>query len=145
MVHKYKKILFTLLIHLGCATPPVPQHALVDQILSARKGFDGKLTNSHCVDAACKDLQISAYDLSDSAFRETVNKLDFICNIAGHRWKVCLDKPGFCRLHHECAWWDLGQLFCKEKWDFIPVEPYQYLIDSRTRCFSKKKYPFDLE
>lgn len=134
---------------MGCQTTTHPKNPLIDQIIKPRVGFDGHLTNRSCLEydgSNCVKEDISTYDLVDPVIRENLNKLSFICTIAGHRYKVCLDKPGFCRktVDRVCAKWDLLKLFCKhpESWEYIPVENYQYLIDSKTRCFNKENYNF---
>jgi hypothetical protein len=72
------------------------------------------------------------------------NDLSFVCNLAGRRFKVCLDKPGFCRRWGEkdC---DLG-IFCKtrQREEYIPAEPMELHLAGNTRCFNKERYPFDL-
>lgn len=137
-----------LLSGVSCSTTPTPQHELNDQILKVRKGFEGSLTNRACLEydgKKCKKDNITVYSLEDQKFRDTVNRLDFICNIGGKRFKVCIDKPGFCRKSSVCAWWDLAKLFCEPAWEYIPVSDFQFLIDSRARCFNKNKYSFDME
>lgn len=118
---KRGRVLFMVLLSgVSCSVTPTPQHELSDQILKPRRGYDGKLTNRACLEydgKECKKDNVISYDLSDSKFRETANKLDFICNIGGKRFKICMDQAAFCRKSTTqlCEWWDLMKLFCKEE------------------------------
>lgn len=142
------KISLTLLIVSGCAGQKVYlAHPLVDQIITPRPGHEGKLTNRTCgkyEKGICTDERITDYEISDASFRETVNKLSFICNIGGRRFKVCLDKPGFCRFSTEtyrCGFLKLSKC-TKRLEEYLPAEPYKFLLDSKLRCFNKETYPF---
>lgn len=137
----------------ACATVPTiyPEHPLSDQILKPREGFDNKLTNRACLPKTdpnapdsspdCPLEKITAYPMFDPEFRKTVNRLNFICNVGGKRYKICLDKPGFCRFSQkqDCF---LG-IFCKDGElleEYLPVEKYRFLADANTRCANKEKY-----
>jgi hypothetical protein len=133
----------------GCVTvgKPYPRNELIDQILKPRPGHEGKLTNTSCPEMEgdkCPRLQIDEYDLSDPALRDKLNALDFVCSIGGHHYKVCKDKVGFCRFTQtkKCSFFGL---FCKNsevEQEFVPADPYQFLLDAKTRCFNKERYPF---
>ena len=129
-----------LVILSSCAPKIYNRSEFVDQILKPRKGFEGFLTNSRCTKRKgddCKNLEIEKYDLNDDSFRRTVNRLDFICMIGNKRYKVCLDKVGFCRRSFRRNW--LGRRkFRYEK--YIPAYDYDFLIKSKLRCFNKYKY-----
>lgn len=130
----------------GCTTAPViyPEHPLVDQILKVRAGHDGKLTNRTVPAPDAQGLVvpiIKDYPLDDPEFRKTVNELGFICNIGGKRFKICTDKPGFCRFSHakKCF---LG-LLCRDGElleEYLPVEKYGFLLDANARCAKREKY-----
>lgn len=129
----------------GCSVAPIyAPHPLVEQILKPREGYEGKLTNRTCgeyVDGKCTKEAITTYDLGDASFREAVNKFDFLCSIGGRRFKICLDKPGFCRFTYKTSCF-LG-MFCKkgEKLEeYLPVEQYRFLLDADTRCANKGIY-----
>lgn len=127
----------------ACTTVPTmyPKLALVDQILKPREGFSG-LTHRTCASLDEKNQcvwQIEEHKLDEPAFRTAANALNFICNIGGRRFKVCLDKAGFCRMQSvSCGW------FCHKtvEAEFIPVTNYKFLLDANTRCFNKNTYPF---
>lgn len=149
-----KWVLATGLVGLvACATGPAlyPEHPLVDQIIKVRQGHDGMLTNRTCTekpDPALKDSSpdcplehIKDYPLADVDFRQTANRLNFICNVGGKRYKICLDKPGFCRFSYkqDCF---LG-IFChpaERLEEYLPVEKYGFLLDANARCAKKEKY-----
>lgn len=135
-------LLSLLLLNIGCATLPKPyvKHTLIDQILRPRPGYTG-LTNSHCAlweNDECKKVEIEERQLTPE-FRIMANDFKFICNIGGRRFKICLDKEGFCRLEEVPSC-----LLCKTKTKeiFIPITDYQYLLDANTKCFNKEKYSF---
>lgn len=139
--------LYILFLH-GCQSAPMtPQHALTDQIISPRPDHSPNLTNSHCIEqlkGECNKLEITDYNLNDEKFRHDANDLDFICNVGNRRFKICMDKPGLCRreCHKKCFLFICGKEDCNE--EYIPVDRYQFLIDSKSRCFNKGTYPFDL-
>jgi hypothetical protein len=144
-VKKSKLLLLALLLN-GCVTAEkYPRSPLVEQILKPRQGHTG-LTNRACEawdeKNNCTSWVVKDYDLADSEFRQAANKLGFVCKIAGKRYKVCIDKPGFCRITYEkhCT---LGVL-CKTKKveEFLDVSGYQYILDANTLCFSKETHPF---
>jgi len=128
----------------SCATEQTyPRNALVNQILKPRPGYTG-LTNRACevwdVKNICTTWVIKEYIL-DEPTRKTLSGLDFICNISGHRYKVCLDKEGFCRTsYYGCGFLNMKQ--CKKE-EYLPVSNYQFLLDANTKCFNKYAYPFD--
>ena len=131
----------------ACTSTPTiyPEHALSDQILKVRLGHDGKLTNRTVAgyDATGKPIEkIMDYSLKDNDFRETANRMNFICNIGGKRFKICTDKPGFCRFSHaqKCLF---GNSFCRDGElleEYLPVEKYGFLLDANARCAKKEKY-----
>ncbi len=141
-------IIFALHSAMGCVSPRVYMpHNLTEKILKPRKGFDGKLTNRYCKKydgQKCSDAVIDTFDINDQKFRLKINKLNFICNISGKRFKICKDKPGFCRFYGQKK--DCFLFFCKEKpllQEYLPIKNnYQFLIDANARCFNRTKYPF---
>lgn len=136
---------FLSLLLVGCVTSMVyAPHPLVEQILKPRAGYDGKLTNRTCGEyqnGKCVKESIATYNLEDADFRSSVNKFNFICSIGGRRFKICIDKPGFCRFTYEKSCF-LG-VFCKKGErleEYLPVEKYRFLLDADTRCASKEIY-----
>src|SRR5690349_12442922 len=88
---------------LSCSSTQIyPQNPLASEILYPRPGHDGKLTNQTCVSldkkGNCTNWSVKEYDLNDEKVRAELNKLEFVCKIAGHRYKVCDTKPGFCHI-----------------------------------------------
>lgn len=131
----------------GCHRAVFTQNPLVYQILKPRPEYPGMLTNRACLKydgEKCIEEDVDIYDMNDEAFREKANTLDFICNIGGRRFKICKDKPGFCRrTFKKKCWWK----FCRKRKlrneEYIPVEPYQFLLDANVKCFNKDRYPFE--
>jgi len=144
-----KLSLLSVVVTGGCAGVEIyPAHSLVDQIIMPRAGYDGKLTNRTCgayKDGKCSDEKIQTYDLSDALFRKTANDLKFLCNVGGRRFKICMDKPGFCRFSSEtykCGF--LGLAKCsKQIEEYLPASPYQFLLDAKVKCSNKENYPFE--
>lgn len=138
------KKLFLLLL-LGCATSPeiYLRHQLAQQILKPRVGHNG-LTNRVCLEyegPLCKKPEIQEYSFSDENFRTSVNAMGFICKVASRRFKICLDKPGLCRITYKhSGFLGLGRTKLEE---YIPSSNYQFLIDANTKCFQKNEYDFD--
>ena len=115
---------------------------LVDQILRPRKGHEPNLTNFTCKKKnldKCEDWDKAFYDVNDSDLRKRLNDLGFVCSIAGKRYKVCLDRPGFCRFGAKRKYLLFKSL---ELVDYIPISQYTFLIDSDSKCYNKNKYRF---
>jgi len=144
-----KYLLLLSLSLLACSAPKKSvqhhQNALIDQILKPRPGYQGNLTNRACLEyyeERCKKWNVITYDMTDESFRLKANDLGFICNIAGHRYKICKDKAGFCHHYKKKKCW--LKYFCwkfrEEK--FILVDNYKYLLEAKARCFNLTRYPF---
>lgn len=146
---RYAFLLLMMLLS-GCSTAPerIMRHELLEQILTPRKGAKG-LTNRACDEweegKGCKTWGVRDYDLNDPAIRKQLNDLGFLCQVGGRRFKVCLDKPGFCRI----SWDEKRDCFLgicgsarrvNRKVEYVPVEPYQALLDAKVRCASRE-YP----
>ena len=148
MLAKFTASLGLLLLGLGCSTSPelYPEHELVDKLLKPRAGFQGKLTNLVCLakspDGKCTEEKIITYDLADEEFRETTNRLNFLCKVGSKRYKICTDKEGFCRFSYKKSCFILGWPCSRGERleEFLPVTQYRYLLDARTRCGSRDKY-----
>lgn len=140
----------------GCAATPklYPTHPLTDQIIKARAGYPMALTNRACLPKAdpkapdsspgCPLEQITAYPLDDVKFRETANKLNFICNLGGKRFKICLDKPGFCRFSYtqKCAF-NIPGFLCQPAErleEYSPAGDLEFLLAANARCAAADKY-----
>lgn len=146
------KLLALLLLSLSlnaCSTAQTkyPRHRLNEQILMVRPGHPG-LTNNACEawdeKGACTTFVVKDYLLTDQTFRNTVNDLGFMCVLGNRVFRVCRDKPGFCRVTYEkkCQ----AVVFCKRERheEFIPMEPLQYHLDAATHCFSDDEYPLEV-
>lgn len=119
------------------------------QRLTPRPGHEGSLTNRICrkwEGSECKEVSVISYDLNDPNVRYQLNEFKFACNVAGSRYRVCLDRAGLCRteMTQECKKW--GKTFfrratvCRE-WGnridtkFIDINAsYQFLINAATEC-----------
>lgn len=109
--------------------------ALIEKTLKPRKGFEGKLTWSRCVERKfreCKKMKMSVYDIEKREAREQLNILNFRCRIGTKRYKICKDKPGLCHFKN-----------CKKRWfkerkcdhEYLGIfENYTFLIDAKLRC-----------
>ena len=127
----------------SCDEKVYSEHPLVEKILRPRHGFRG-LTNRICHKydgEICQTEQIREYLLEDEEFRSNINKLEFICNIGGRRFKVCLDQPGFCRIQTKCKKFFGMKVNCKTKvTEYIPASNYDFLLSADTKCFNKRLY-----
>lgn len=146
--HFFKLILLVSSLCFGCASNRVyPRNPLVDQVIKPRPGYERHLTNSACLkyeNGNCVNLEIKPYSLDDESFRKMANEFDFICNVGGRRFKICLDKPGFCRnwTFVKCEPWDFLKIFCEDiaMEDFIPIDDYNFILESNAKCANKYKY-----
>lgn len=88
----------------------------------------------------CIEYVIVDYNLSKKELRETLIKLDFICNVGGKRFRIDRNRPGLIRNQYK------KELFGKYKLiksDYIDQSNQEFLTASKTRCFKDGKYPFD--
>lgn len=135
------KYVFTLLLLAACASEfHYNRNQLVEQVLTARPGKP-VLSNSAFVKGE-KDVwhnEIVEYDLADEKLRTNMFAMHFVCSIGGKRYKVCADKPGFCRVSYQ------GGFFSKKKVEeYIPIkEQYDFIVQARTTCFSELKRELD--
>ena len=136
------KYIILIVLLFSCKHKVYPHNVLSKQILRMRAGYDFKLTNRTCLkykNDKCTHESIQEYDLRSESVRETFNKLNFICKIADKRFKICKDKPGFCRKTLVCI---------KKKWFrcvrykilYQPAADLTYLIEANTRCYNKYEY-----
>lgn len=121
---------------------PFPQQRLV-----VREQYPEKLTNQFCEEkrkGECIKWNVVQYDLNDRAVRKLINDAKIPCNIAGRRWRVCLDQPGFCRRSLKCLkwkdrWWDFNpRKVCvkrKQVEEYIPASDHEYLHKAKTVCY----------
>lgn len=131
----------------SCVSAPqaYPQGVLARQILVPRPGHDGKLTNQACVafakDGTCSQEIVLEYDLTQSSVRQELNNLNFICKMAGHRYKICTDKAGFCHeTYKSCGLFGMDR--CPVE-TFVPISSYQTILDSGIVCFNQSVYDFE--
>jgi hypothetical protein len=124
----------------ACSTsaPLYPRHELYDQILKPRPQWAGYLTNSRQVQPLGAKLgetvpELVTYDLKDATLRADLNRLSFVCKIAGRQFKICLERPGYCR-KKEHFWQD-------DELEYIDaITQHNYLLQAKTRCFSWKRH-----
>lgn len=138
-----------LLILSGCSSAQKDiRNPLYEQILTPRAGHANFLTNMACVEwkqpdgGECLKYEVAEYDLNDNNLRKALNDFTFACNIGGRLFKICQDKPGFCR-HTYAACGFLHMFSCKTE-EYVPVEKYQYLLDAGTKCWSATQYGYGL-
>lgn len=125
---------------MGCASGKevLERNPLLFEILRVRPDYPGMLTNSNCIryeKNVCKSLEIKVYDLSDAHFRETLNAAKFLCNIGGSQFKVCLDKPGYCKKEFKqtCFLGICGKRIL-DKETFYPASDHAFLVNLDVRC-----------
>lgn len=75
--------------------------------------------------------------------RQQLVRFDFVCKLAGRRFHPCEDRPGFCRRTYDCSWLELAFGACAPDVEFVPMSPYQALIDADLKCFSERAYSWD--
>lgn len=126
----------------GCASKIYSRSALIDQILRARPGHKN-LTNQICDEYRADDClrpNVVEYDISDPALRKTLTDLKFVCNVAGQRYEICLDKPGLCTYTEQVS--KFLFIVTDRKivlLDYIPIpEKTQFLLDSNTICAAQE-------
>lgn len=126
----------------ACATPLIPAGELHRQLLRPHKGFPGKLVNQD-YDEAKKEWHRVFYDVEKPEDRKRLNDAKFECQIAGHRFAICLDQPGYCERDRVPVSWFLGIKWWPTKHElrvvtYIPaVEGHQRLVDAGTECFAQ--------
>jgi hypothetical protein len=138
------RLVIPSLILLACSTAEKYQRQpLAKEILRPRPGMAFSLTNNACEEwdqnNVCTKWDVARHDLADPMERDALNKLDFVCKVGGHRWKICPDKAALCRTtYHHCGF--LGMQTCKA----VQVEEnYEFLISADTKCFSMQAYGYD--
>lgn len=115
---------------------------LLEQILVMLPGHSG-LVNQICRKRGwfgdCTDFSRAEYSLDDAEIRQNLVRLSFLCKVAGKHYRVNPDKAEFIRYERFRECW-----LCREKTEVverIPFEKTQFLIDSKTTCWSEKTYP----
>lgn len=144
------KYLMFLLLLPGCSTlrdgfgGEQEHKPLIEQILIMAPGHSG-LVNQICKKrnwfGECDEESMSRmeYSLDDAETRGNLVKLSFLCRIAGKHYRVNPEAPEFIRYERYRPCW-----LCKEKTEIverIPAEKVQFLLDSKTTCWSEKTYP----
>jgi len=132
-----KTILISLLIVSCSQSEHYPQHQLLDQILRVRPAKPETLSNSYSNEKGELIIEYYGYD---KAFVNTLRRLEFICWIANHRYKPCEhnSKLGFCHNYDKCkGWWIFKK--CKRKVKFIDIKEHEFLVQSKAKCFNRKK------
>ena len=124
---------------------------LEKQRLLPRPGYEGFLTNRVCTKwygSTCESESIKKYDLKDKKVRDNFIELNFACYVAKKRYRLCPDKPGFCRktrAEKKCIRWGKRFLtrkkYCKEYSKPVVVQKYldavedfQFLLDGTLEC-----------
>lgn len=101
--NKLRNIFALLFIGVACThftdREPAPRSQLSEQILSHRPGYT-ELTNQRCVEyrgEKCTKKDVRTYDLRAQGVRDILNELGFECQIGTKIYRICPDKPGYCR------------------------------------------------
>lgn len=119
----------------GCSLLSVGggHNILSKQILRARPGYEGFLTNKTCLKQSlygCSNWSIKAYDIRSPKVRQTLTKLEFICQVNNRRYKFCIDKPGFCRHSYNAG---------DKVEEYLPISGYDYLLEAGTVCYNRHR------
>lgn len=134
--------IFLLALLIGCASTEreiIPQQPLLNQRLAPRPGFKGKLTNQFCVELdeknpkICKKSSIIEYDMNDPNVRLSLVELEFICNVAGKRYRISIDSPSLISTKY------MKKLFSKKAVnEYINFnDQYDRLLNANTFCAAK--------
>jgi hypothetical protein len=123
-----------------------PQNPLAREILRPRPNHTNKLTNEACLNrdkGVCTSWALKEYDVTDPAVRSELNGLGFTCKVAGKRYHVCMDQPGFCRFQDNYTYF-LGIVTGSTRsTTFLPIAPYQVVLDSDVKCFNESFYDYN--
>jgi hypothetical protein len=98
----YVFVLLALIFIYGCSTrnnPTLDRGPLMRQRLQFRPGFDG-LVNQTCAEfkgEKCLKMDTKVYDLRDEDVRRQLIEVKLMCNVGGHRYRVCRETKGLCR------------------------------------------------
>lgn len=138
-----RQVALLALLLSACAGNPVAPHApLFKQIVRMRVGHAG-LTHQVCAEknwlGACQKFDLIEYDLSSAAIRKGFVDFQFICMVAGSRYKIDPDQPRFVRFKTVQDWFLAPKRLVVDK--EIPSSNSQLLINAGTFCYSEKAYP----
>lgn len=134
--------LLASIVFTGCSTSEI-RSPVVQQIIRMRTGYES-LTNRVCVSytvlGSCKEFNTKVHDLRDASTRRMLIDFSFRCSIAGRRFKIHPNKPGFARYDSR-----VSCFLCKRE-SFISEEVLlegnlDYLVQADTHCWSEKTYP----
>lgn len=118
--------------------------ALSHQILSARPGYPGQLTNRVCLakdeNGACTWEEIVGHPLADADFRKFVTANLFTCRIGERIFRICPDRAGYCRnaCKQKCFLGICGARTCSE--EYLDAEDHDYLLNAGTECWNENVY-----
>lgn len=130
----------------GCAGQTYPHAPLFKQIVRMRPGHSG-LTHQVCAErdwlGKCKKFDLLEYDLQNAEVRAQLSELEFICKVAGSRYKIDKDQPRLIRIKYERKCWLCKKEPVVEK--AIMWNATNILLDSGTFCYSEKAYPDGLQ
>lgn len=142
MKQKSKIIFFvvlvsTLIILINCTTKIYYRSPLFQQRLVVRPQYPGYLTNQICLEykkGECTNWDLDKHDLTDPVFREHANKLKISCRVGEQYWRICLDKPGYCRRTLKCVKKVLWHCKKYEELYLDAKEEHDFLIRAGTYC-----------
>lgn len=134
-----------LLFIVGCQTPTVGHAPMFKERIAPRPGYEGMLTNRICkkeLFGSCQEWSVKTYDIKDPKVRKAANDFGMACQIGGKRFRICMDKTGFCRREQIClkwskSWFGMGKEKCRQwetKETYIDISQYLYLIEAGTEC-----------
>lgn len=135
-------ILLVAMLLSGCAGQVNPHDVLLKQIIRYREGHQGP-THQVCAEkdwlGKCQKMDLREYDLKSAAVRKQLVDLQFICKIAGSRYKIDPDQPRFIRYTWKRECWLCEKKPVIEK--AIPVTDFLFLLSAGTYCYSIKGWP----
>lgn len=138
---KFKSLL--LLALSSCAITPQekPTPPLAHAILQPWPGKAGKLVTSRCTYPDGKSCQhdLKEFDLSDKPTRMELRELGFVCDVNGDLYRIAQETPSLIFEGYKKAW-VFGKLKLELQKLINVKERYQFLIESRTLCYSFKNF-----
>lgn len=136
MLKTLSKIL--LLTFLVACSSTIEHSTLDKQRLAPRSSHRPNLTNKICKKEKfkkCSEWSILTYDMKNEVVRKQLNQLGFACNLSKKRWRVCSDRPGFCRRETICTKYKRKKCKKKEtKETYINLDSYDFLVNSGFDC-----------
>jgi hypothetical protein len=115
---------------------------LIQRVLRVLPSHPDRLTNRACLryeNGACTNWDVSTYSLEDAATRDLLVRLRFVCQVAGERFKVCPDRPGFCQYTYVKKWALAPRKLVIK---YVPLSPSEFHVSAATTCLNESENSF---